>query len=202
MRKIGILGGTFNPIHNGHLILAQNALEQYALDEVLFIPSGCSYKKQGVLDADIRYRMVELAIASNPLFRISPIEIERLGNSYTCDTLLALKEQTGDRVEYDYIIGADTLFSMESWKEPAVIFANCSILCSVRAGASMYELQAKQEELQKKYHADIHFIQEKCFDISSSEIRERIRAGRCVSYYLPENVLTYIRQKELYTKGI
>ena len=88
MRKIGILGGTFNPIHNGHLILAQNALEQYALDEVLFIPSGCSYMKKDVLDAQTRYQMTKIAISSNPSFQISPIEINRSGNSYTCDTLL------------------------------------------------------------------------------------------------------------------
>ncbi len=202
MRKIGILGGTFNPIHNGHLILAQNALEQYSLDEVLFIPSGCSYKKQGVLDAQTRYHMVELAIASNPLFHISPIEIVRPGNSYTCETLAELKAQMQDAVQYEYIIGADTLFSIESWKNPKAIFAHCNILCNVRDGFSMSQLKEKQSYLDKKYGANIHFLREKSFDISSSEIRERLKEGKCVSYYMPENVLAYIMQKELYTKGM
>lgn len=202
MRKTGILGGTFNPIHNGHLILAQNALEQYSLDEILFIPSGCSYKKTGVLDAEIRYHMVELAIASHPSFRVSPIEIMRPGNSYTFETLLELKAQNHNNEQYEYIIGADTLFSMENWKNPDIIFANCDILCNVRKGFSMPELIDKQKDLHKRFHATIHFLQEKSFDISSSEIRERIKAGKPVSYYLPEEVLAYIMQEGIYTKGI
>lgn len=200
MKKIGILGGTFNPIHNGHLILAQNALEQYALDEVLFIPSGCSYMKDNVLDAHIRYQMTELAISSNPAFQISPIEVNRAGKSYTYETLQELTLQHPN-IQYEYIIGADTLFSMESWKNPAYIFETCDILCSVRAGFFMDRLLLKQEELCKKYHANIKFMQEKAFDISSSDIRSRIQNGQCVSYFLPEVVLAYIRQHHLYEKN-
>jgi len=96
LKKIGILGGTFNPIHNGHLILAQNALEQCSLDEILFIPSGCSYMKQHVLDVKHRYRMTELAIAGHEAFQISAIEAERPGYSYTCETLQALHAQNPD----------------------------------------------------------------------------------------------------------
>ena len=152
--KIGILGGTFNPIHNGHLILAQNALEQYALDEILFIPSGCSYMKKDVLDAKARYQMTKIAISSNPSFQISPIEINRSGNSYTCDTLLELKKQNPE-VQYEYIIGADTLFSMETWNRPALIFESCGILCSIRNGFPMSKMLEKQKELSQKYHANI-----------------------------------------------
>ena len=169
MKKIGILGGTFNPIHNGHLILAQNALEQYALDEILFIPSGCSYMKKDVLDAKARYQMTKIAISSNPSFQISPIEINRSGNSYTCDTLLELKKQNPE-VQYEYIIGADTLFSMETWNRPALIFESCGILCSIRNGFPMSKMLEKQKELSQKYHANIQFLQEKAFDVSSSDI--------------------------------
>lgn len=197
MKKIGILGGTFNPIHNGHLILAQNALEQYALDEILFIPSGCSYMKKDVLDAKARYQMTKIAISSNPSFQISPIEINRSGNSYTCDTLLELKKQNPE-VQYEYIIGADTLFSMETWNRPALIFESCGILCSIRNGFPMSKMLEKQKELSQKYHANIQFLQEKAFDISSSEIRRRICSGQCVSYFLPESVLSYIKQHHLY----
>lgn len=197
MKKIGILGGTFNPIHNGHLILAQNALEQCSLDEILFIPSGCSYMKQNVLDVSHRYRMTELAIAQNPSFRISSIEAERPGYSYTCETLQKLHAQNPD-ANYQYIIGADTLFSMEKWYQPEQIFALCEIICTVRSGYSMAQMIQKQQELMQKYHARIQFMKEKAFDISSTEIRERICHGQPVSYYLPEGVLDYIRQHQLY----
>ncbi len=197
MKKIGILGGTFNPIHNGHLILAQNALEQCLLDEILFIPSGCSYMKKDVLDAKTRYQMTELAIADNPVFRISPIEVERPGYSYTCETLQELSAQNPD-VNYKYIIGADTLFSMEKWYQPELIFKTCEILCTVREGYPMEQMVQKRDELAEKYHARIHFLEEKAFDISSSEIRERISAKRPVSYFLPEAILDYIRQHHLY----
>ena len=200
MKKIGILGGTFNPIHNGHLILAQNALEQCSLDEILFIPSGCSYMKQHVLDVKHRYRMTELAIAGHEAFRISAIEAERPGYSYTCETLQALHAQNPD-VNYQYIIGADTLFSMEKWYQPEQIFASCEILCTVRSGYPMEQMLEKQKELLHKYHAQIHFLVEKAFDISSTEIRERIRNGLSVSFYLPEPVLAYIKEHEFYTNA-
>lgn len=197
MKKIGILGGTFNPIHNGHLILAQNALEQCSLNEILFIPSGCSYMKQDVLDAKHRYRMVELAITDNPTFRISSIEVNRSGYSYTCETLQELYKQNPD-VRYYYIIGADTLFSMEKWYQPEQIFAQCEILCMVRNGYPMEQLLQKRNELIQKYHAQIQLLEEKTFDISSSEIRARIGAGRPVSYFLPDAVLKYITEHQLY----
>lgn len=196
-KTIGILGGTFDPIHYGHLILAQNALEQFSLDKILFIPSGRSYMKESVTDAAIRYEMTALAISGNPDFIISDIEASRPGNSYTCETLEALKAQN-PYTKYAYIIGADTLFSMESWYEPERIFAAGSILCAVRVGYDMEKLNHKKNELIRKYQADIQLLEDKSFDISSTEIRKRITQGKNVSYYLPESVIQYIREKNLY----
>lgn len=197
MKQIGILGGTFNPIHNGHLILAQSALEQFELDQVLFIPSGCSYMKKHVLDAGLRFEMTKLAIESNPLFQISGIEVDRPGNSYTCDTLTRLKEIYPE-CKFHYIIGADTLFSIETWHKPELIFENCSIICSKREGFGTEEMQQKKDELTEKYHADIRFLEERAFDISSSEIRERLKNHLNTSYFLPEKVLIYIKEHHLY----
>ena len=125
MKKTGILGGTFNPIHMAHLIIAEIALEEAELDEILFIPSGCSYLKDAadILPAKERIHMTGLAIEDNPKFALSTIETDREGNSYTCDTLLELRERYPDQENY-LIVGADNLFTMEEWKDPEVIFQN------------------------------------------------------------------------------
>ena len=133
MSKIGILGGTFNPIHNGHLLLAEQARCFYGLDQVLFIPSGCSYMKrqEEILPGEIRFQMVQLAIADNPYFCVSDMEIVREGNSYTCETITRLHAQYPEDELY-YIVGADTLFQMEFWKNPEQIFTQC--ICADAAG--------------------------------------------------------------------
>ena len=130
MSKIGILGGTFNPIHNGHLLLAEQARCFYGLDQVLFIPSGCSYMKrqEEILPGEIRFQMVQLAIADNPYFCASDMEIVREGNSYTCETITRLHAQYPEDELY-YIVGADTLFQMEFWKNPEQIFTQCITAC-------------------------------------------------------------------------
>ena len=126
MSKIGILGGTFNPIHNGHLLLAEQARCFYGLDQVLFIPSGCSYMKrqEEILPGEIRFQMVQLAIADNPYFCVSDMEIVREGNSYTCETITRLHAQYPEDELY-YIVGADTLFQMEFWKNPFHAVPSC-----------------------------------------------------------------------------
>ena len=131
--KIGILGGTFNPIHLGHLVLAQNALEWCNLDKVLIIPSGISYLKDPriIASAFDRIKMVELSIKTNNKFELSTIETDRSGNSYTFETLNMLEEIYKGSELY-YIIGADTLFSIEKWVRPEVIFEKTKIICARR----------------------------------------------------------------------
>ena len=139
-KKTGIMGGTFNPIHNGHLLLAEEAREFLNLDEVIFMPSGNSYMKSAasILKGEMRARMVELAISGNPYYLLSRMELERKGPTYTCDTLVQLKNSYPEN-EFYFIAGADTLLTLEGWKNPEMVLKNCIMavaagLCGRRAG--------------------------------------------------------------------
>ena len=198
-KKVGIMGGTFNPVHNGHLLLAESARETFGLDEILFMPSGNSYMKDAtsILDGETRAHMTELAIEGNPFFRLSRIELERKGPTYTCDTLSQLKEQDEDS-RYFFIMGADNLFILEKWKDVEYIFQNCVIAAAARGDETDGEIRRRAELLRKRYRADIRLLLERRIDISSLEIRERLRKGQSVRYLLPDSVLAYIAQENLY----
>ncbi len=198
-KKTGIMGGTFNPIHIGHLLLAENAKETFGLDEILFIPSGLSYMKSTmeVAPKNIRLEMTRLAIADNPSFVLSPVEVEREGNSYTCDTLDVLRREKPE-TDFYFIVGADSLFAMENWKQPEKIFHHCTILVSVREGSDDYQLMAKISYLKDKFHADIRLIDMKEIAVSSTDIRYRIRMGKSVRYMMPDSVIAYIQKHHLY----
>lgn len=199
MRKIGILGGTFNPIHNGHLLMAETAREHCQLDEVLLIPSGCSYMKNQseILPGSLRFEMVKLAAGENPFFRASDMEVLRQGNSYTCETILALKEQNPEDQLY-YIVGADTLFYMENWRNPEIIFQNAVTLAAVRDGFLDDHLREKTRYLSEKYSADIRFLPSLHVEISSTDIRNRCRSDQSCRYLLPESVRLFIEKNGLY----
>ena len=201
MKKVGILGGTFNPVHMAHLIIAEIAREEAGLDDILFIPSGCSYLKDAsdILPAKDRIHMTGLAIEDNSHFALSTIEIDRGGNSYTCDTLLELKHRYPDQ-EYYLIVGADNLFTMEEWKDPEVIFGNAKILAAVRGSKKRADMEEKIAELKEKYHADITLLHVSHVDISSSLIREKIAQGLSIRYMLPEKVREYIIKNQLNEK--
>lgn len=201
MKKVGILGGTFNPVHMAHLIIAEIAREEAGLDDILFIPSGCSYLKDAsdILPAKDRIHMTGLAIEDNSHFALSTIEIDRGGNSYTCDTLLELKHRYPDQ-EYYLIVGADNLFAMEEWKDPEVIFRNAKILAAVRGSKKRADMEEKIAELKEKYHADITLLHVSHVDISSSLIREKIAQGLSIRYMLPEKVREYIIKNHFYEK--
>lgn len=198
-KKTGILGGTFNPIHNGHIYIAEKALENLGFDEVMFIPSGCSYMKDPKIIAatEHRIRMTELAIKNNARFKISLIETEREGNSYTYETLELLK-QTDPQNKLYYIIGEDTLMYMDSWAEPERIFANCTIVCAKRDDRLSDEIKDKAGKLKKLYNADIVLMNIKPLDVSSTMIRGMIAKGRDCSEFLDENVYEYIKKNGLY----
>lgn len=201
MKKVGILGGTFNPIHMAHLIIAEIAREEAGLDDILFIPSGCSYLKDAsdILPAKDRIHMTGLAIEDNSHFALSTVEIDRGGNSYTCDTLEELKRRYPDQ-EFYLILGADNLFTMEDWKDPEVIFRDAKILAAVRGSKKRADMEEKIAELMEKYDADITLLHVNHMDISSSMIREKIAQGRSVRYMLPEKVREYIMKNHFYEK--
>ena len=198
-KKVGIMGGTFNPIHNGHLLLAESAREAFGLDEILFMPSGNSYMKDAasILDGKTRAYMTELAIEGNPFFRLSRMELERKGPTYTCDTLSQLKRQEG-ACQYFFIMGADNLFILEKWKDVEYIFQNCVIAVAARGDEPDGEIRRRAELLKKRYQADIRLLSERRIDISSLEIRERLQKGQSVRYLLPDSVLAYIAREGLY----
>lgn len=199
MKKIGILGGTFNPIHNGHLIMAETARSVYGLDEVLLIPSGCSYMKDPsmILPGEVRLEMTRLAALENPFFKESAIEVERKGNSYTYETLAQLKMQNPNAGLY-YIVGADTLFSMENWKKPEEIFAACVTLAAVRDGREDERLSGQIAYLSEKYNADIRKLPSLHIEISSTEIRRRCRQKQSIRYLVPECVRVFLEENGYY----
>ena len=198
-RKIGILGGTFNPIHNAHLLLAEAAREQFGLDRVIFIPSGCSYFKKAdeIPSGELRYQMVKLAIEGNPYFTCSRLEIDREGNSYTIDTLRELnKMYPGDEIYL--IMGGDTFKQIETWKDSEEIFKNCIILAAVRDHMSLAEMDQHRQYLQDKFGADVRLLQFHDLDLSSTALRKRFQTGRSVRYLLPEEVIEFARVKNIY----
>ena len=198
--KIGIMGGTFNPVHMGHLLLAEAALDNASLDQVWLIPTGCSYLKQDEelpLPAGERYHMVELAIAGNNRFRCLDMEVNRPGNTYTYETLELLREQHPEH-EYYFICGADCLFALDTWKYPERLCAACTILAAVRDEADSGEMQAQADRLTEKYHAKIQLLPFRRMDLSSSEIRALVSRGKSIRYLVPEAVRTYIEEKGVY----
>ncbi len=201
MKKIGIMGGTFNPIHIGHLILAERALDEKDLDEVWLIPTGCSYMKKDidVLPGEERYAMTKLAITDHKKMKCLDIEIRRKGYTYSYETLELLKKEYPNYSFY-FIFGADCLFTIEKWKYPERIFNHCKIIAAVRNGASVTEMELKRAELEQKFQAQIELLLFPNLEISSTDLRERIRLGKSVNYFIPKEVISYIEKNHFYSK--
>ena len=193
-RRIAVMGGTFNPIHYAHLISAEQVRTGLGYDKILFIPSARPPHK--VADADIiepehRYQMVLLAIAKNPYFEVSRIELERAGPSYTIETLKALKELYGETTELAWIIGADSLIEYRIWKDFDEVLERCVMIATTRPN---YDLNRVPLEIRKK----VTTFPITGVDISATVIRERVRKGLSIQYLVPEGVDAYIEQHRLY----
>lgn len=199
MARIGILGGTFHPIHNGHLALGEYCLEKRIVQEVWFVPTGLSYLKTGqnILPGEERLRLVELAIQGNPKMHASDLEIRRPGNTYTVETLRELTEHWPMH-EFYYIIGADCLFSMENWYQAEEIFHLCTLLVARRNGKSRVEMRMKARELKDRFHAKIRLLEFQEMDISSTLIRDRIKKGEPITDLVPEKLAKEIRRKKYF----
>ncbi|MBD5520529.1 MAG: nicotinate-nucleotide adenylyltransferase [Lachnospiraceae bacterium] len=193
------MGGTFNPIHIGHLIIAERAREQFDLEEVLFMPCGMPYMKDTseLLPSDIRAKMVSLAIKDNPFFALSTIEIEKKGSTYTYETLEKLRCENPD-TEYYFILGADSLWTISDWKEPERIFANCHILAAVRDDKSAQDMKKRINFLKNKFGAGISLLKTGQIEISSSVIRNLVKENMSVRYLVPNTVYEYIVENRLY----
>lgn len=199
--KIGILGGTFNPIHYGHLLHAENIRTRKKLDKIIFVPSKNPPHKMDmkIPSFNIRKTMVEIAIKSNPFFLMSEIESHRLGPSYTVDTLAELKSMQAED-EFYLILGADSILSIETWKDYEDILTSIKVLVIDRYKDRIQDLDKNILKYKKNYGDNIEKVQAPLIDISSTDIRDRIKKGLSIKYYLPEDVENYIYENQLYLK--
>ncbi len=197
-RKVGIMGGTFNPIHTGHLIMAEHAYDSFGLDEILFIPTGNSYMKSDVLDKETRAKMVSLSIEDNPKFAMSDIEISKDTPSYSFETIRELK-QLNPGNDYYFIVGEDSLRSMKDWVLPEKIFSEITVLVARRPFVSIEKLMDVIEFYESTYNADIQVIEMNNIDISSTEIRNRVSEGKSIKYMVHPKVLDFIQSHNLYS---
>ncbi len=199
MEKIGIMGGSFNPIHIGHLHLAESARVEFGLDQVIFIPTGDNPLKNtnAEVDRSQRYHMVELAIASNPYFSATPIEIKRYGNSYTIDTVREIQKAHPGAVIY-FITGADIMFEVTKWRESRELMRAMIFITAFRPGYPKTKFNKRIHTLRKEYHARILKLVSSEMDIASTDIRSRIKEGKSIKYLIPEPVEAYIVENGLY----
>lgn len=202
MKRTGIMGGTFNPVHTAHLILAEAAYDCFGFDTVMFLPSGRpAYKPaSGLLPDRQRLQLVQLAISGNPHFTVSDLELCWPGNTYTADTMLELAQAEPD-TEFYLIIGGDSLMSFESWSRPEIILSHARLAVTGRAGLEQDRALQKAEELRLKYGADIRFFPTPAMEISSTEIRKRIKAGKSIRYLVPEAVEKYMSRHGCYNES-
>ncbi|MCC8141592.1 MAG: nicotinate-nucleotide adenylyltransferase [Lachnospiraceae bacterium] len=199
VNQIGILGGTFNPIHNGHLALARCACEQYGLQRIFFIPTGhTAYKEYSGKEMAVhRSRMVTLAIESDSRFQISFVELENNTVNYTYHTLKKVERQLPDATLY-FIMGGDSLRDLETWREPQKICDLAVILAAPREDMNSVELNRQINELSKRYQADIRPLDLPVMDISSQDIRRRVQNGDPICDMVPPAVEAYILENGLY----
>lgn len=197
--KIGIMGGTFNPIHFGHLILSERAYEQFGLEKVLIMPTNNPpHKENSVIAPDLnRCAMIELAIVDNPHLELSLVEVNRQGITYTSDTLKELTEKYPQK-EWYFILGGDSLGSIEKWREPQVIFDLATVVVAIRDDYNHDVIKNQIVHLEEQYGARIEILKAPNIEISSSEIRERYEKKLSCRYMLPKLVEGYIETHKLY----
>jgi nicotinate-nucleotide adenylyltransferase len=195
--RLGIFGGTFNPIHLGHLIIAQESLSQFQLDKIIFVPSAIPpHKSLRVLaPAKHRLQMTKLAISGNPQFAVSDLELKRKEKSYTIETIKTFKKIFGPQTELNFIIGSDALLEIYTWKNADELFDLCWFLVAPRAGFDINLLDMKSKKRVK-------LIAMEPVNISASEIRNRISNQLPFRYFLPEKVYKYLLETSVYGKKL
>ncbi len=200
-RRLGIMGGTFDPVHLGHLVAAEAAREEYALERVLFVPTGSPPHKpdQTVTEAEHRLAMVLLATAGHPHFLVSRVEIDRPGPSYTVDTLRQLTA-TYLGWELYFITGADAVLELDTWKEPGEILRLCRLVVVGRPGYDQHRLREMVDRLRRDTGACINVLASPALAISSRELRRRAAQGRSLRYLVPREVEDYILKHCLYQR--
>lgn len=200
-RNIGLMGGTFDPIHYGHLVTAEAARCEFNLDRVIFVPSGHPPHKESmrITDPQHRFLMTLLAITTNPCFEISREEMDRPGPSYAVDTVKSFLELYGHQVKIYFITGADAILEILTWKNVSELMESCYFIAATRPGYQLEELQDCLQDLPPKYLKRIFSLTVPAMAISSTDIRQRVANNRSIKYLLPETVEQYIYKNKLYT---
>ena len=194
---IGLMGGTFDPIHFGHLLVAEQARERYQLGEVIFVPNDIPPHKKDyeVSSAEHRYAMAVIATADNPYFRVSREEIDRPGPSYSIDTIRAFRQQLGPEVRLYFITGADAILDILTWRQPQDIVAECQLIAAHRPG---FDLQQMAAVLGAELAKQVEMFTMPALDISSTVIRQRVMQGQSIRYLTVPSVVNYIHKAGLY----
>ena len=198
-RRVGLLGGTFDPIQLAHMIIANEAWARLDLERVIFVPAGGPWRKEGrkVSLVEHRVAMVRLAIADNPNFEMSLVEVERPGPSYTAETLLEMQGFLGEGVDMFFILGADALYDLPQWKTPELIVERCHLVTAARPGVSWRRLESIKRRL-PGLESKLILLDAPRLDVSSSEIRRRVAARLPIRYLVPPAVEDYIEGHGLY----
>ncbi len=199
--KIGLLGGTFDPVHNGHLAIAESVMSGVGLDEVIFMPASQTPLKEDcdILAAEHRVEMVKLAIEGIPCFKLSMIEMERGGPSYTIDTIVELKNIVEEEDAIFFIMGCDSLAGISRWKEPGRLIRVCRLVAVPRPGIDIPDLTSLENEV-PGISENVIILDGPHIDISATEIREKVSEGLPISNLVPRPVEEYIKQHGLYRK--
>src|SRR3954471_17390419 len=192
MRRIGVMGGTFDPIHHGHLVAASEVADRFALDEVVFVPTGRPWQKPDVTvsPAEDRYLMTVIATAANPRFQVSRVDIDRKGPTYTVDTLRDLREAYDADAALFFITGADALQRILSWKDADLVFQLAHFVAVTRPGFELSDAHLPADT--------VSLVQVPAMAISSTDCRKRVAAGKPVWYLVPDGVVQYIAKRHLY----
>ena len=198
MKKYGIFGGSFNPIHYGHLMICEYIKEEMGLDKVIFIPTGNPPHKEIGVSAEDRYEMVRLSISPNPDFKISDIETTRVNLSYTVDTIRELKEIYKEEKLY-FLIGLDSLFQLKTWMKIGDLSQEIEFVVALRPGyLDKEEVNKEIDFLRENFGTKINLIKTPLYEISSTDLRDRIREGKSLRYLIPKKVLDYIEESGFY----
>ncbi len=197
--KIGILGGTFDPVHNAHLIIAEEVKKRLALRTVIFVPAGQPWLKTDhpITPAEHRLAMLRLALAEKPGFTISEVELERAGPSYSVDTVAELMGALGEKTEFYFILGWDNLNQLPRWHEPARLITLCTLVAVHRPGVPRPDLTALDDKIPGA-SGRVIVLDSPSEDISATDIRERVRKGEDIRHLVPAPVAEYIKKHNLY----
>jgi nicotinate-nucleotide adenylyltransferase len=191
-KRIGVMGGTFDPIHHGHLVAASEVGHFFSLDEVIFVPTGQPYQKdqRAVSAAEDRYLMTVIATASNPRFSVSRVDIDRPGETFTIDTLRDLRAARGPQAEFFFITGADALAKMMSWRDADELFSLAHFVGCTRPGHRLSDAGLPDKR--------VSLIEVPALAISSTSCRQRVQAGEPIWYLVPDGIVQYITKRRLY----